>query len=196
MAKVIGLDLSLKATGVCIVDGDNICRIIHTEKIIGKTAKGVKEVVDRLIAISNMIISIIDCELPDAIIIEAPAMNQKWQASQMGELHGVVKADIIRKTNHIPMVEQATKMRKAVVGKIESKRSVYKDKNGNKKSKVDYGAVPSKVGKSGKMKRATIKDIIEIRLRDQQGMVFQSQDEMDAYVTARFGWNMLTSKGI
>jgi hypothetical protein len=122
------------------------------------------------------------------VVIEAPAMNQKWQASQIGELHGVVKSTIYVDKKIVPYVEQATKLRKAVVGELNSKRTKIKDSKGKLVNKVDYGTVPGR--RVGTVKKATIKDIIEFRLSE-QGLRFSTQDEMDAYVAAKYLWDLL-----
>lgn len=189
MPKTLGLDLSLKATGVCVLDGDDPekpsmrCLTMFRDKV-----SGVKASIERLISIAEDIETIYAGEEPDIVIIEAPAKNQVYQAANIGELHGVVKTRLFEKFGVVPMVEQATRMRKSVVGPISSKREKKKNKNGKEVSQVSYGLVPGK--KAGKYKKATVKDIIELRLKE-MGLTFKTQDEMDAYVAARFAMNTL-----
>ena len=189
--KVIGLDLSLLSTGVCILSGDSEGKPnVTTDRIIRESTSGVAASVDRLMSISDEIIGLVYSVNPDVVIIEAVAMNQVWQAAAIGELHGVVKTDLRRKTGRFPMVEQATKMRKEIIGKLGGKfESVTVKSKGKERQtrKISYGMVP---GKKGKMRRATVKDVIESRFRE-QGLCFPSQDEMDAYVAARFAWNSI-----
>lgn len=187
MPKTLGLDLSLLATGVCVLDGESSnpamrCMLIEREK-----ATTVLESIVRLISISDDINKIISDEKPDIIIIEAPAKNQVWQAANIGELHGAVKTRIFERFKVVPMVEQATKMRKAVVGTISSRREKI-EKDGKQVTRTSYGVVPGK--KDGKYKRASVKDIIELRLKE-RGLEFESQDEMDAYVAARYAMNSI-----
>lgn len=187
MPKTMGLDLSLLATGVCVLDGDTEVRSMRCLLMKRDSTSGVLESIERLISIAEDIIKIASDENPSAIIIEAPAKNQVWQAANIGELHGVVKVKIFEELGIVPFVEQATKMRKAVVGSISSKREKIK-KNGKDVSRVSYGLVPGKKG--GKYKRATVKDIVELRLKE-RGLEFKSQDEMDAYVAAKYGFNLI-----
>lgn len=184
--KVLGLDLSLRATGVCLLEGDeDKTPAIRTELIPQPEAKTAEARIMRLVAIAEVIVKIIREEKPDHVVIEAAAKGQVWQAANIGEIHGVVKVQVFLENGQIPMVKEATEMRKAVVGEIKRVRVSYLDKNGESKSRVSYGEIP---GAHGKNKRATIKDIIEMRLAD-RGLKFPSQDEMDAYVAAKFGWD-------
>ncbi len=190
MITVLGLDLSLKATGACVLIGHSLeTPVIKTYLLSRDKVSGVEAAVKRLLSISDDIIDIIKKDNIMSVIIEAPAQNQKWQAAAIGELHGVVKADIYRKTGIIPMVEQATKLRKMVVGSVPSIRTTVKGKDGKDKKVADYGVIKGK--RKGTVKKATIKDIIEHRL-EELGFTFPSQDEMDAYVAARYAWDILS----
>lgn len=189
--RVIGLDLSLKGTGVCVLSGARLSPQRTTVRIGRESCSGVLASIERLLSISDEIINML--EYDDIVVIEAAALNQKWQAAAIGELHGVVKTQLYTRKNIVPMVEQATKMRREVVGKIESKRTKEKMASGKVESKVNYGLVPGKI--AGKYKKATVKDIIELRLSN-QGLKFDTQDEMDAYVAARYAWNLLNNIGV
>lgn len=187
--KVLGLDLSLRATGVCILEPAQADRVkITTHLLKREKVSGILPSIERLISITNDIIDIIDKNKILVVIIEAPAKNQKWQAAAIGELHGVVKAEIYKRFGIVPLVEQATKLRKHVIGHIPSQRTKKKDKKGQTVNQIDYGLIQGK--RPNTTKKATIKDIIEYKLKE-QGLTFPSQDEMDAYVAARFAWNSL-----
>jgi Holliday junction resolvasome RuvABC endonuclease subunit len=189
--KSIGLDLSLKSTGVCIVSqGLEPPLEIRTIRIVNDLSKDTKGRILDLIDIAKAISDLVDRERPDVVVIEAPAMNQQWQAAAIGELHGVVKHTLWAVLSIVPVVEQATKMRSMVVGKIGRSFEKVLDDRGKVKKRVSYGTIE---GKHGKQKRATVKDVIEIRLRE-RGLVFPSQDEMDAYVAAKFGLDLLAAK--
>ena len=126
--KVLGLDLSLKATGVCILEGGpGSPPVIRTELVPQPQVKGVEARIKRLVAIAERIVGLVELEKPDHIIIEAPAKNQQWQAASMGELHGVIKVQIYLATGQIPMVKEANEMRKFVIGKISKKAEEYED---------------------------------------------------------------------
>jgi len=187
---VLGLDLSLRATGVCILDGtpgSEVPESIWTALYPQPQVKGVEADVRRLIAITELVLDLIRKEKPDHIIIEAPAKNQQWQAARIGELHGVIKVQIFLATGAIPMVKEAGHMRKAVVGTLHKVQVTVVDAKGKTKKHWSYGTIP---GKRGGTKKATIKDAVEFLLR-KNGLEFPSQDEMDAYVTAKYCWNSL-----
>ncbi len=185
--KVLGLDLSLKATGYCLLSSDGIKTAMTTGVIPGRTSKDVKESLLNLTQIASRISRIVQEDRPDLVVIEAPAFNQKYQAAAIGELHGVVKFVLWSERHVIPVLEQATKMRSAVVGKISKSFKKTEKEDGKVIKSVDYGTVQ---GKRGKTKKATIKDVIEERLRE-RGLQFDTQDEMDAYVAAKYGWDAL-----
>lgn len=186
--KVFGLDLSLLGTAICIYDVNT--GTYSTQMVRGDKASTEEAKIKRLHNVSSKLLEIIEKESfgdEISVIIEAPAKNQQWQAANVGEMHGVVKIDLFRKLNIIPWVEQATKLRKEVVGKIERKTETVTGKNGKEKKAVSYGKI---LGKNGKLKKATIKDIVQARLKE-QGFEFETQDEMDAFVCARWLVNKL-----
>lgn len=189
---VFGLDLSLLSTGVCILSGDQTSPPqIQTLTLPQPKANTQQEKIERLVSICSQLVRLAKQFNPNAVIIEAPAMNQVWQMAEIGGLHWTVRMQLFLACGIIPDVEQATKLRKHVVGSISFKFDQVTDEAGKKKKKVNYGMVPSKNGK--KMRAATIKDVIEMRLKE-QGLIFPSQDEMDAYVCARFGWDNLLGR--
>lgn len=185
--KVVGLDLSLLGTGLCVIGGEVDYPSVSTRLLKRGKASGVEESIRRLHSIAEEAIGVVKDEKPDAVVIEAPAMNQKWQAAAIGEIHGVIKYRLLYDCGIVPLVEQATKLRTFVVGKIEKTFVKETNDKGNIVKKVSYGTV---IGKSGKPRKATIKDIIEQRLRE-IGLQFPSQDEMDAYVAAKYGWEKI-----
>lgn len=186
--KVLGLDLSLKGTGICILEGEPGSQPTKRhERLPMDEAKTVEEKVKRLEKIAEHIVQLMNGEKPDYVIIEAAAKNQKWQAAAIGEVHGVVKLQIYLATGNVPWVKESTEMRKAVVGKIERKVIKTKDRKGKEKKQMFYGEIDGARGK----KKATIKDIIEMRLAE-LGLKFPTQDEMDAYVTAKYCWDKVT----
>ena len=186
---VFGLDLSLLATGVCILSGDKRATpTVKTLRIEQGQAKSQLEKIQRLVSTCSQLVNMTKEYQPEMIVIEAPAMNQKWQMAETGGLHWNVRVQLYLACQIVPEVEQATKLRKHVVGSISFKFDQVPDSKGKIKKKINYGTVPTKNGK--KMRPATIKDVIENRLKE-QGLVFPNQDEMDAYVCAKFGWDRL-----
>lgn len=188
--KVLGLDLSLRGTGICVLEGEPGQEPTkRTELVPQPEAKTVEEKVLRLVKITERIVSLINGEEPDYIIIEAPTKGQVWQQAAIGEIHGVVKVQVYLASGKFPWVNQATEMRKVVVGTIKQVFVNYEDRKGKKKRRVSHGEV---VGANGKKRRATVKDVIEARLKE-QGLSFPTQDEMDAYVAARFCWGKVAA---
>jgi len=186
--KILGLDLSLRGTGACILEGSLKKEPkIRTFLFAKPRAKGVREEIERLIAIAEDVVGLVEKECPDHIIIEAPAKNQKWQAAAIGEVHGVIKVQIFLATGKVPVVKESTQMRKAVVGKIEKSQEIFRDKKGKERRRFSYGTI---LGKRGGPIKATVKDVIERILRE-RGLEFPSQDEMDAYVAAEYWWRSL-----
>ena len=190
--KSIGIDLSLLSTGICVLSGnpgeEPKIRTVLLKKDKTKTELGR---IQRLLSIASDIVSIVKEESPDVVVIEAPAKNQKWQMAYIGEAHGVVKSQMYSLFGIVPMVEQATKLRSRVVGKIEFEVVKTVDDSGVIKKTRSYGTIK---GKSGKQIKATVKDVIEARLSE-RGLSFASQDEMDAYVAASYGWQQISQGG-
>lgn len=185
MLGVVGIDLSLRGTAICYLYGCAGDPKIHTERFPQPKVSGVEASIKRLISVTEELVGFVKAQNPDHLIIEAAAKNQQWQAAAMGEIHGVVKVQLYLATGIVPLVKEATQMRKHVIGKIERKNETVKNKKGKDSNRVSYGQV---LGASGKMRRASVKDVIEIRLRE-RGLSFPSHDEMDAYVAAKFCWD-------
>jgi Holliday junction resolvasome RuvABC endonuclease subunit len=195
--KVIGLDLSLKGTGVCILEGEIEDAPVHRTRVIVRTRpKDVEGRIRLLASIVEEINVIFDEERPDYTIIEAPAKNMKWQAASIGEIHGVVKLQLWLAYKTVPMIKEATFLRRHIVGEIKSKMidvTISRGKNkGKTKRKRSYGKVAAA---NGGMREASIKDIVAQRLKDDMGLEFPNHDEMDSYVTARYCWNAKATSG-
>jgi Holliday junction resolvasome RuvABC endonuclease subunit len=188
--RVLGLDLSLLSTGACVLEGaPGEEPRVRTFLFPQQKATGIAARDARLVALAEDLVALVERERPDHIIIEAPAMNQQWQAAAIGEVHGVVRVQLRLAFGVTAIVKQATQMRKLVVGQLEKTIEVVEDKKGKKKRRWSYGKVP---GKSGKMRKATVKDMIALRLKE-RGLEFPNYDEMDAYVAARYCWNTVVS---
>jgi len=184
----MGLDLSLRGTGVCVLgDEPDGSRSMRTWLFAKPKVKTVEAKIRRLVSIAEDLVGLVESESPDHIIIEAPAKNQKWQAAAIGEVHGVIKVQIFLATGLIPMIKESTQMRAGIVGKINKVQEIVKDSKGKEKKRWSYGTIP---GKRGKPIKATVKDVIEYTLKG-RGLEFPSQDEMDAYVAAEYCWSQV-----
>lgn len=87
MGKIIGIDPSLTATGICIVD------VKVTTTVVAPHVSVVKEhggKIDRLGWFFTHFDELFDGEV-DGIALEGYAMGSKWQTHQMGELGGVIR---------------------------------------------------------------------------------------------------------
>lgn len=95
---VMGLDISLNCTGICILSHDRVeyhTEIIPVEYIEGKTTKGKKVLLKglkRQLFIVNQIELILDLYKPDYVAIENYSFGSKGRAViQLGELGGIIR---------------------------------------------------------------------------------------------------------
>lgn len=189
--KVIGLDLSLKGTGVCILEGAPDEEPSRRTMVLKRDRpKDVEGRIRLLASVCGALVDIFMKEQPDYYIIEAPAKSMSFQAAAIGEIHGTAKLQILLATGLIPMIKESTFLRKHVVGEIKSKFIVVDISRGKNKGKTkrkrSYGKV---LGANGKMREASVKDIVAQRLKEGRGIEFPNYDEMDSYVTAMYCWN-------
>jgi Holliday junction resolvasome RuvABC endonuclease subunit len=109
---VVGIDLSLTATGIAYADGSTVTI----------TAKGLTGP-ERLIHIRDAVRGALDvAELaPDLVVLEGYAFGRPAQAHQMGELGGVVRVALHEETAEFPTMRWAVvppaKLKKFATGK-------------------------------------------------------------------------------
>ena len=120
MPIVMGLDLSLTATGVVAVD-DN-WRIVE-RRLITSTPK--EENTPRLTKIAISIMLSVGKIRPDLVIIEGPAFGISKTTSifQLGELAGIVKRDLFT-TNFPFIIVPPSQLKKFVTGKGNAKKDL------------------------------------------------------------------------
>lgn len=94
--RIIGLDLSLTATGICCLQTDPPDRSLHVVKV--KT-RGEQRLHDILVQLTRTIRPFD----PQLVVLEDYPSQAKYQGHQMGELHGVVKLWFFEKG--IPLVK-------------------------------------------------------------------------------------------
>lgn len=87
--SVAGLDLSLKSSGICVIDGDGK---YHTHAIgYGLNDGNERDRIDRLIHIAAGITGFVQPFNVRAIGVEGFSFGKQFRAHQLGELAGVVK---------------------------------------------------------------------------------------------------------
>jgi len=120
MPIVMGLDLSLTATGVVAVD-DN-WRIVE-RRLITSTPK--EENTPRLTKIAISIMLSVGKIRPDLVTIEGPAFGISKTTSifQLGELAGIVKRDLFT-TNFPFIIVPPSQLKKFVTGKGNAKKDL------------------------------------------------------------------------
>jgi Holliday junction resolvasome RuvABC endonuclease subunit len=113
---VMGLDLSLTATGVVTIDKDGMpC----DQRVMGyglKKGSTQKQKIERLIDVPLAISAVVEEMKPDVIAIENFAFGARFGGEFLGELHGVVKTHLYSKFGIVPYVYPPTTVRKSVFG--------------------------------------------------------------------------------
>lgn len=119
--KILGLDLSITATGLCLLDFDSL----SNKEIFSKTLNGDKKLFDfvnltteqinvsRLIYIENEIEKLL--EGVSLVVIENYAFDAKFNRERLGELHGVVKR-LLFKANIPFILIDTSKLKKVLTG--------------------------------------------------------------------------------
>lgn len=113
---VIGLDLSLRATGVVVLENG---LTIHSDCIgfaLGRDATG-REKIERLVWLVERIAEIVTRFSPRRVAIEGPAFNVRGAQYDLGEIAGSVKVDLFKTHSIVADVVPPTTARKSVFGK-------------------------------------------------------------------------------
>lgn len=109
---VVGIDLSLTATGIAYADGSTVT--ISTKRLAGP---------ERLIHVRDAVRAALDVNewAPDLVLVEGYAYGRPAQAHQMGELGGVVRVALHEETAEFPHMQWAvvppSKLKKFATGK-------------------------------------------------------------------------------
>ena len=121
MAIIIGLDLSLTATGLVIVANDPD-KIID-QFLIESTAK--EETTPRIIKINDRITKIIVKHKPNLVVMEGPAFGVQKSSSifTLGELAGLVKVTMYTMEQRFMVIPPAV-LKKWVTGKGNAKKDL------------------------------------------------------------------------
>ena len=115
MSSVMGLDLSLTSTGVCVIKGGKVVESISL-KYKGKISTP-EEKTERLIWIVGRIGRIIEENDVEEIVIEGYAHSLRFNQNVMGELHGALKVQLYLKYKIKPIIVQPTVAIKYFTGK-------------------------------------------------------------------------------
>lgn len=122
MKFVMGLDLSLTGSGVCVMDEHEDCPVVETIGF-GLKRASTKEELERLVKISDSIISYAKQYNPAAVVIENYAFKAVGRGYQLGELGGVVKSRLLNECEIVPYVVFPTQARSLAFGKGKGKIS-------------------------------------------------------------------------
>ena len=166
MAIIIGLDLSLTATGLVIIKAypnvhtDPILynETIEDQILIESSAK--EETTPRIIKINDRITKIIVKHKPNLVVMEGPAFGVQKSSSifTLGELAGLVKVTMYTMEQRFMVIPPAV-LKKWVTGK------------GNAK-----------------------KDLMLLKVYKKFGVEFDDDNLCDAYALAKYGFQFLNPK--
>lgn len=121
MTKILGLDLSVTGTGLCVLDFDTLIKktffskTIHCEKSLFQDDKLTVEDINvmRLIHIEEEVER--HLQGIDLVVIENYAFDAKFNRERLGELHGVIKRLLYK--NNIPfLLIDTAKLKKVLTG--------------------------------------------------------------------------------
>jgi Holliday junction resolvasome RuvABC endonuclease subunit len=120
------LDLSLRATGVCVLTADG--QLLHLETIEGTLPKKAttEQKIDRLIQTTQRIVEIAREYEAQHAGIESFAHNAFGSQNVLGELHGVVKTQMVLACGIVPVVVQMSTARKDILGKGRADKRAIK----------------------------------------------------------------------
>lgn len=162
MTCVMGLDLSLRASGVVIIpEGWISCDwnalascVVGVDVERGKEATEADRI-SRLLFIADSIVEIARERGVTHVFVERYAFAKAWQSHQLGELGGVVKARLAERLGLYPQPVSVASARKLLMGTLPRKTKKVKD---------------------------VIRDMLF-----QAGVDFPTLDESDAFVVANYG---------
>lgn len=114
---VLGLDLSLSATGITVL-GPGEGPVLHSTTIGYDLKKNCmeQERLDRLVNLVVGVDRVIEEHRPSVIGIEGYAFSAKFGGERLAELHGVLKVHIYQKWKKIPVIVPPKRARKVVLG--------------------------------------------------------------------------------
>ena len=132
MLRFIGLDLSLRESGILTLDSN---RKVHDRGISGyplkKTATELEKI-SRIIDITEDIMKVVGSHVINGeplpiVVIERPAYSAKGRQNDLSELQGLVKVNMWLAFNIVPHILVASSARKKVLGNGKlSKKEIVK----------------------------------------------------------------------
>lgn len=155
----IGVDLSLRSTGITVIDDENNIFYSGHYGISLKRNSTEQKKVWRLEMITKFISSAIskvydDTDIKPYLIIERPAYAARGYQNSLSELHGAVKLQMALRFKLYPVVLTSTHARKVALGK-----GSYRGKNAKKEIMRD--------------------------VENKYGIAFKNNDQADAFVVAK-----------
>ena len=113
----MGLDLSLTGTGIVVIDDTPSVVFADTCGFKLKRTATVRAKIERMNSIAVKVIKAAREYSVTVIGIEGFAYAAKGAQNDLGELHGVVKSQILLGLNLVPVIVAPTSARKTVLGK-------------------------------------------------------------------------------
>ena len=113
---ILGLDLSLTATGIVVLDGEDLVKA-DTVGYSLKRASSEKERIERLTMITGRIMGAIKQFEVKEVCLEGYAYSARGAQNDLGELHGVVKTQIYLGFRIVPRIISPSQARKLALGK-------------------------------------------------------------------------------
>lgn len=116
----VGLDLSLRGAGVCMIDGFGTVRESGVAGYELKRTAPVREKIERMIEIAGFILDVCKKVVGNEYVnigIENYAFSRAGMQNDLGELHGVVKSQIWLALSVEPDIVVVSSARKVVFGK-------------------------------------------------------------------------------
>lgn len=156
MVRVLGLDLSLRSSGVVVLEYNPATgkdEVIH-ESTVGKELRKATEEdrIKRFGLIASHVLGVVKKYEIVHVAIEAPAYSRLGRQTELGGLQGVVRTQLYYGLGVVPTLIAVTSARKNVLGK---------------------GFGTSKKG------------VVIPMLKEKYGIAFECEDKADAYVIAK-----------
>lgn len=114
---IVGLDLSLTATGICLLDVEGEPSFSVVGHGLKRTAKQ-RDKIERIVDIVSAIVDVVsDCSSKPRVAIEGYAFGARGAQNDLGELHGAVKLQLWLGHGIEPVIIPSSRARKIVLGK-------------------------------------------------------------------------------
>lgn len=111
--KILGIDASLSATGICLLDTDSFNNKSFISKTLSTSFKGM----ERLLYIEKQVAEY--AEKADYIVMENYAFDAKYNREVLGELQGILKRRLYLMKKQLLLID-THKLKKVLTGKSKN----------------------------------------------------------------------------